>query len=113
MGGREDEEGGREGGGGGGDVMWCGVHSLPLRIENIVHCDEVLRLVLDARPHASQLLHVTPNPEKHAEVHAHGPHVRASLAAHPKDGEMALVVKLNELGLVSAASERNNKSNSV
>ena len=47
----------------------------PLRVEDVVHRDEVLVLVERAGAHAAQLLHVSANAEQQAEVHAESPDV--------------------------------------
>ena len=43
-------------------------------------------------------LHVCARADHKAEVHGHGPHVRARLTADPEDGQVALLVVLNQLG---------------
>jgi hypothetical protein len=75
----------------------------PLRIEQVVHRDDVVVLAECAGAHAAQLLHVSADAEQEAEVHAERADVRAGLARDPEDGEVALIVKLEQLGLVDGA----------
>lgn len=65
--------------------------------------DQVLVLVHSTRPHSSQLLHVRANTEQQTQVHTEGSNVRAGLAADPEDTEVAVVVKLDKLGLVDGS----------
>lgn len=79
---------------------------MPLSIQDIVQCDQVLGLVHGTRSHSSQFLHVRSHAEEQAHVHTEGSDVRASLAADPKDTEMAVIVELDELRLVDGSDTK-------
>lgn len=65
--------------------------------------DQVLVLVHSTRSHSSQLLHVRTDTEQQTQVHTERTNVSASLAADPEDTEVAVVVELDELGLVDGS----------
>lgn len=62
--------------------------------------DEVLRLVHGTRAHSPQLLHMGADAKEQSHVDAKGSDVGASLTADPENTEVAVVVELDELGLV-------------
>lgn len=80
-----------------------GLTVLPLSIKNIVQCDHILDLVHGTRSHSSQFLHVRSYTKQESHVHAERPDICAGLAADPEDTEVAVIVKLNELGLVDGS----------
>ncbi len=60
-------------------------------------------LALDAGSDAPQLLHVCADAQQEAQVHAERANVGAGLAGHPKDGQVLVLVKLDQLLLVDCA----------
>mmetsp|Transcript_33747 Transcript_33747/g.100096 ORF Transcript_33747/g.100096 Transcript_33747/m.100096 type:complete len:511 (-) Transcript_33747:10-1542(-) len=74
-----------------------------LGVEDVVHRHHVLRLAQRARARAAQLLHVPAHAQHQPQVHAERPDVRACLARHAKDAEVALIVVLDERVLVDGA----------
>jgi hypothetical protein len=81
------------------------VHS-PLSIQNIVEGNEVLGLVHGTRAHTSELLHVGTDTKQQTQVHAQGSDIGTSLAAHPEDTQVAVIVKLNQLALVDGSNTK-------
>ena len=77
-----------------------GVVVNPLGVQDVVHGAHAHVLGEGAGADTAELLHVAANAEEETEVHTEGTDVGTSLAAHPEDGEVALVVKLDDLGLV-------------
>lgn len=65
--------------------------------------DQILVLVHSTRSHSSQLLHVRTDTEQQAQVHTERTDVSAGLAADPEDTKVAVVVELDELGLVDGS----------
>lgn len=65
--------------------------------------DQVLVLVHSTGSHTSQLLHVRANTKQQTQVDTERPDVRAGLTADPEDTEVAIVVELDELGLVDGS----------
>lgn len=62
--------------------------------------NQLLLLVHSTTSHTTQLLHVGANTEQQTQVDAESTDVGTGLAANPEDTEVAVVVKLDELGLV-------------
>lgn len=83
-------------------LVSCGVVE-PLGVEDVVHGDDVVVFAKSAGADTSELLHVTTDAEQEAEVDAEGSDVGAGLARDPEDGQAALVVELEQLGLVDGA----------
>lgn len=79
---------------------------LPLRIQNIVQGDQVLGLIHSTRAHTPQFLHVCSHAKQQPHMHAERSDVCASLAADPEDAEVAVVVELDELGLVDGSDTK-------
>lgn len=75
----------------------------PLRIEDIVQGDHLLRLVHGTAANTSQLLHVSSHTKKKTQVHAKSTNIGSSLAADPENTQVAVIVKLNELALVNGS----------
>ena len=48
-------------------------------------------------------LHVSSHSQQQPQVHTHGPDVRARLTADPEDGQVVLLIVLNQLALVDGA----------
>lgn len=80
-----------------------GVVHRPLGIQNIVQGNEVLGLVHSTTAHTSELLHVGTNTKQQTQVHTQGSDIGTSLAAHPEDTQVAVIVKLNQLALVDGS----------
>ena len=76
---------------------------LVLRIEDVVHGDEAVVFVDESRPGAAKLLHVPSYAQEETQVHAQRSNVRTSLAAYPKDAQVALVIVLDQVALVDRA----------
>lgn len=76
---------------------------LILRIQNIVQCDEVLGLVHSTGSYSSQFLHVGSDTKEQSHVYTEGSDVGTSLTADPEDTEVAVIVELDELGLVDGS----------
>lgn len=81
----------------------AGVVHLPLRIQNIVQSDQLLRLIHRTTSHTTQLLHVRADAQQQTQVHAQCSDVGTSLAADPEDAEVSVVVELDELALVDGS----------
>jgi hypothetical protein len=80
-----------------------GVVVKPLCVKNIVQCDQVLRLIHSSTSYTSKLLHVSTHTEQETEMHAKCTDVGSSLAAHPEDTELPLIVELVQLALVDCS----------
>ena len=80
-----------------------GVVVHPLSVEDVVHGDNVVALAHRSTPDTPELLHVASDAEQQAEVDAEGTDVGSGLARDPEDGEVAVVVELDELALVDGA----------
>jgi hypothetical protein len=78
-----------------------GVVHLPLGVENVVKGDEPLVLVHGTAANTAQLLHVGADTEEETQVDTEGTDVGTGLARDPEDAEVAVVVELDELGLVN------------
>lgn len=55
------------------------------------------------QPRMLSYLHVRSHPQEQPEVYTQRPNVCPSLAGHPEDYQIALLVKLNELAAVDGA----------
>jgi hypothetical protein len=75
----------------------------PLSVKNIVQGDQVLGLVHSPRPDTAQLLHVRADTKQKTEMHAQGTDVCSSLAAHPENTQLPLIVELVQLALVDSS----------
>ena len=80
-----------------------GVVKHPLGVEDVVHRAHGVRLGEGSRADTAKLLHVTTDSEEETEVDTERADVGSGLAAHPEDGQVALVVELDHLGLVDGA----------
>ena len=69
-----------------------------------MHGHHVIVLAQRTTAHTTQLLHVTTNTEQETEVHAKRTDICAGLTRHPEDGEVALLIELEELGLVDGTN---------
>ena len=69
----------------------------PLGVKNVVHGGDVVVLVDDAGAGTAELLHVAADAEEEAEVDAEGTDVSTGLAVGLEDGQVALLIVLNEL----------------
>lgn len=65
-----------------------------------MHCNNVVVLAQCSRPDSPQLLHVTSHAQQETQVDTQCPDVCSCLTADPEDGQVPLVVKLQQLGLV-------------
>jgi hypothetical protein len=72
----------------------------PLRIHHVVHSHHVIVLRECTTADAAKLLHVAADAENKTEVNTERPDVRASLARGPEDGEVPLLIKLEQVALV-------------
>lgn len=68
-----------------------------------MHRHNVVGLSHRSTPHTAKLLHVSSNSEQKSEMHAKSPDVGSGLARDPEDGEVAVVVELDELALVDGS----------
>ncbi len=68
-----------------------------------MHGDDTVGLAEGTTPDTAELLHVSADAEEETEVNAERSDVGAGLAADPEDGEVAVVVELEELALVDGA----------
>jgi hypothetical protein len=80
-----------------------GVVVQPLSIQHVVHRHNVVRLSHRSTPDPPQLLHVPSYSQQQSEVDAERTDVRSCLARDPEDGEVALVVELDEVALVDGS----------
>ena len=76
----------------------------PLGIQNIVHGDQALILVLNSRPVSAKLLHLTSNSEKESKMDAECSNIRSGFTTDPKDAHVSLVVVFNEFVLVDGSN---------
>lgn len=75
----------------------------PLRVEHVMHGDDVIPLAHRTRPDTTQLLHVSTDTEQQAQVNTKRTDISSSLAADPEDTKVAVVVELDQFGLVDGA----------
>lgn len=68
-----------------------------------MHRHNVVALSHRSTPHTTKLLHVPSDSEQQSEVDAESTDVGSSLARDPEDGEVAVVVELDELALVDGS----------
>ena len=68
-----------------------------------MHRDNIVILAHRPAPYAPELLHVPADTKNKPEMHTERPDVRARLARHQEHGQVALLVELEQLGLVDRA----------
>ena len=76
---------------------------VPLGILNIVHGDHGVIFLECTRADTSEFLHVSTHSEYVSDVNTEGSHVGASLARHPEDAHVSLLVVVKQLALVDRA----------
>lgn len=69
----------------------------PLSIQDIVHRHDIVVLRHRTTSYSPQFLHVSADSDQQPQVHAERSNVRASFAADPEHGQVALIVEFEEL----------------
>ena len=67
-----------------------------------MHSDHVIVLAQGTTAHTTELLHVTPDTEQKTKVYTECSDVGTGLTRYPEHGEVALLIELQELGLVNS-----------